>query len=135
MNAMCVPSGDGIGLKSPMSFPRGASVNFRVCGPSAAISQIPRGPSRESAPPKASHCPSGIQERLANARGPPFTGYTVAILRSAPPSAGITIRSAALSEIERKNAIRAPPGAQAGVPSCAGFVVTRQGSPAPTSLM
>ena len=47
----------------------------------------------------------------------------MAILRSAPPSAGITINSAASSEVKRKKAIRAPSGDHAGLASCAGWLV------------
>ena len=98
---------------------------------------MPRGPSDDVAPPKASHRPSGVQDRLLIGLklGGIGTGAIVAMVLSAPPSAGITTRSAAVSrDVKRRNAMKRPSGDHTGESSRAGLVVRRTGSPGPASL-
>ena len=92
---------------------------------------MPREPLGDVAPPKASHLPSGVQERLPiglKSRGI-GGGKIVAMVLSAPPSAGITTRSAAVGgDAKRTNAMKRPSGDHAGQSSGAGLVVKRTGS-------
>ena len=109
----------------------------RCSEPSTAINQMPREPLGDVAPPKASHLPSGVQERLATCltvRGIGI-GKIAATAFSAPPSAGITIKSAAVfGDVKRMNAMKRPSGENAGQSSDAGLVVKRKGSPGPATL-
>ena len=109
----------------------------RCSEPSTAINQMPREPLGDVAPPKASHLPSGVQERLAiglTSRGI-GAGKIVAMVLSAPPSAGITTRSAAVGgDAKRTNAMKRPSGDHAGQSSGAGLLVKRTGSPGPANL-
>ena len=78
---------------------------------STEINQMPREPLGDVAPPKASHLPSGVQERLLNGLtlGGIGTGKIVEMVLSALPSAGITTRSAAvLGDVNRMNAMKRP---------------------------
>jgi hypothetical protein len=64
------------------------------------------------------HFPSGVQLRLLPMTRLAIPGclctLIVASFRSAPPSAGITNRSALISLVNRWNAIRRPSGDHAG---------------------
>ena len=132
MNAMRRPSGEKTGPKSACQSGLGGVVSRRVSVPSISTSQSPNGSEADGLPPIATHFPSGLHESLVDLRE--LSRRNDATRRSAPPRAGITKTSNTRSGMRRTNAIRCPSGDHAGLSSRSGALVSRTGSPVPTSF-
>ena len=133
MNAMRRPSGEKTGPKSATQSGFGGVVTRRVSVPSISTIQSPNGSEADALPPTTTHFPSGLHESLVDLRE--LSRTNDATRRSAPNRAGITKTSIVRSGMRRTNAIRRPSGDHAGLSSTSGEVVSRTGSPDPTSLM
>ena len=113
--------------------PPGPSVRRRCSEPSTAINQMPRGPSGDVAPPKASHRPSGVQERLrdwpdVSAESAPgkSSQWSLRHLHALGSQPGP--RPAVGGDAKRTNAMKRPSGDHAGrARPGAGLLVKRHG--------
>ena len=131
MNAMRRPSGEKTGPESATQSGLGGVVRRRVSVPSTSISQIPNDSETDGLPPITIHFPSGLHESRVDLRE--LSRTNDASRRSAPARAGITKTSPRRS-VRRTKAIRRPSGDHAGFSSRSGALVSRTGSPTPTSF-